>query len=162
MSVNIYNSNPNASSEAENFQTVASRGSNLAEDMIYDNTNSGLTSVNVQDAIDEVNEKVKDNVEAISQINTDLSDKCVKKPQWNKKIIFDTTYTPTDDCYVSVFARGSASLYCEVTINGNVMYSEYLNETTTQFFYIPKGITISYTLGGGTVYASNFVVSDTL
>ena len=73
MSVNIYNSNPNASSEAENFQTVASRGSNLAGNMIYDNTNSDLTSVNVQDAIDEIDTKVENNADAISQINTDLS-----------------------------------------------------------------------------------------
>ena len=67
MSVNIYNSNPNASSEAENFQTVANRGSNLAENVIYDNTNSGLTSVNVQDAIDELDTD-------ITRINTDLTD----------------------------------------------------------------------------------------
>lgn len=74
MSVNIYNSNPNATSEEENFSCVADRGSKLASDTIYSNTTSGLTSVNVQGAIDEVNKKVEDNVEAMSQINSDLSD----------------------------------------------------------------------------------------
>lgn len=74
MSVNIYNSNPNATSEEENFTLVADRGSKLASDTIYSNTTSGLNSVNVQGAIDEVNEKVEDNVEAISQINSDLTE----------------------------------------------------------------------------------------
>lgn len=73
MSVNIYNSNPNASSEAENFQTVADRGSKLASDTIYSNTTSGLNSVNVQGAIDEVNGKVENNADAISQLNSDLT-----------------------------------------------------------------------------------------
>ena len=75
MSVNIYNSNPNATSEEENFSCVADRGSKLASDTIYDNTTSGLNSVNVQGAIDEVNDKVEDNIEAISQINSDLTER---------------------------------------------------------------------------------------
>lgn len=92
MSVNIYNSNPNATSEEENFSRVADRGSKLASDTIYSNTTSGLNSVNVQGAIDEVNGKVEDNIEAISRINSDLSDNTTPQffspPEYGGKIVF--------------------------------------------------------------------------
>ena len=43
----------------KNGKYYASAGSNVAEDIIYDNTESGLSSQNVNDALDEITEKVE-------------------------------------------------------------------------------------------------------
>ena len=106
--------------------------------------------------------------ELVNEVNNSLADKC-NKPKWDKTIHRDTTFTATEDCYVSVFCRSRSGAYCEVTINNNTIYSTYLNSngnwgTSTPFFYIPKGKTISYAADNyeGNIYETYFVITNTI
>lgn len=152
-----------------------------AADINFDNTGTDLTATNVQNAITEINTSLSDKqpktmsqtiagettVEGcLSTLNSNLSNKC-KKPIWNKRTVSATTYTPTQDCFVSIYARGSADLYTEVSINNNTMYTTFLHSdgataSMTPFFYIPAGVTISYTTSMGTLYEGYFVITDTV
>lgn len=50
------------------YYIIDDEGNALAEDIYYDNTSSNLTSTNVQDAVDEIDEKMDNNVLYIKNI----------------------------------------------------------------------------------------------
>ena len=162
MSVNIYNSNPNATSEEENFSRVADRGSKLASDTIYNNTTSGLNSVNVQGAIDEVNEKVDDNVEAISQINNDLSDGTFSNLSTTSSTIIQlttvgsTSATITHNGLIIIIARYPANIsnvQIKLSINGIVVFIDQRRNLSgsidiRQSYFVRQGDVVTLEVGG--------------
>ena len=154
MSVNIYNSNPNASSEAENFSQVASRGTNLAENIIFDNTGTDITSNDVEGAIKEVNGKVNDNADAISQINTDLSNKSGYIDASNKILNYVDLSSPvtfTEDAYV--FAR----VWSDVTGRSAILY---LDNSSIISAVAPTPQYVSFPVKAGQVLSARTDSSD--
>ena len=75
-----------------------------AEDIVYDNTSSGLTATNVQDAIDEVKGDIPT---ALSELSDDSTHRLVtdaEKAEWNATTPTDTT---DDEAYVLRQGKGN-------------------------------------------------------
>ena len=75
-----------------------------AEDIVYDNTSSGLTATNVQDAIDEVKGDIPT---ALSELSDDSTHRLVtdsEKAEWNATTPTDTT---DDEPYVLRQGKGN-------------------------------------------------------
>ena len=103
----------------------------VAENVSYDNTESGIAATDVQSAIDINSMDIAKNTSDISDINDNLS----KKVDYSNRIALSgTSYTCTDDCYVTYFALAGA--FKPIKINNVSVGRQDNNSTTGMYFTI--------------------------
>lgn len=102
---------------------------------------------------------------AILEINNTLT----KKPDYANKLDDNAvTRTSLSDEWISIYFRGSGECNCDIFIGGVGIGSYRLYSdggsvgTCSPVFYVPSGVTISYSCTGATTYDSHFVVVPTV
>ena len=117
-----------------------------AEDIVYDNTSSGLTATNVQDAIDEVEGNIPT---ALSELSDDSTHRLVtdsEKAEWNATTPTDTT---DDEPYVirqgkgnqvDFSLEGASVAWNQLVRNGNFESTANWNKGGTDSFTVSNNV----------------------
>ena len=123
-----------------NGKKYSGASSSMAENIIYDNTESGLEANDVQGAIDELSSNVDEQNKKLTNItgNKYVHDVCVSKT-------IDVDYTSATDIYLYI-ENHEANTYYNVFIGGYNMGQIYgKGYYERHCFYIPKGVTYKIT-----------------
>ena len=114
-----------------------------AEDIGYNNAESGIQATTVQGAIDKIAEKV----DGLISDTTSSMDKVVKYPDWsNQQTISQTEITVDQDVYIELNQLSSSPID-DLKINGkDVSVSDFNNGLYSTRFsgYVKKGSFVSY------------------
>lgn len=119
-----------------------------AEDITYDNTSSGLTADNVQEAIDEINDDLSNKLPETFNLGERVS------------IPFGTDYITPSPGYVIIGGFGEGILH-SLSLNGtNVITIKTRDaiDNETSSLFVGKGVTLKFTgSGSGTTNARYFI-----
>lgn len=147
----------------EEVKKGGSGGSTTAENVSYDNTDSGLTAETVQAAIDEVD----GNVDTVAGKVTALEAKApgvffdsTNVIQAKTDISTSATYTATEDCIVQAELIIPAGTSGSVVCDSVALFSLYVSnlQTYVLMFYVPAGKTITINGGSSGQTVSNYTV----
>lgn len=105
---------------------------------------------------------------AISTVDNKATSACKKPNYSNKTDVSAVTRTPSSDEWICIYFRGSGECNCDIFIGGvgigtYRLYSDGGSVgTCSPIYYVPAGVSISYSCTGATTYDSHFVVVPTV
>lgn len=123
--------------------TVTNAYGTTASDITYDNTSSGLSATDVQDAIDEVNGKVNDIDDRISAYTLGTAIDLISYTSSSNPYVFQS------DGYLNLGASVSSGTYIQVKISSVLISIARYNASDSVVIYVRKGMNVYISAKGG-------------